>query len=72
MITVKKELDETDFKILHKIKDGKSYKETAYELSITINAVTNRLHIMRKYFGCTNNIRLIIELTERKILVYDR
>lgn len=59
MITVKKELDETDSKILSCYRQGKTNKEIAKQLNLTIWAITNRARVMKKYFGCSTIAELV-------------
>lgn len=62
MIITKKELDETDKKILRLAGEGMTAKEMGYELNISRKMVEKRIWVMRKYYECKSITQLIVKL----------
>lgn len=63
MIATRKELDETDHKIIRDIKLGHSYKEIGHRLHITMDKVRYRIRVMKKEFNCRTLPCLISKLS---------
>jgi len=61
MITVKKELDETDKKILRGFSNGKTAKEISASIQISPHTISMRLREMKKYYVCKNIAQLILK-----------
>ncbi len=59
MIVIKKELDEIDKKIVRLSANGKSSKEIAYELNISVHVINMKICAMMKYFKCNTRVQLI-------------
>ena len=62
MITTKKELDETDKKIIRMVGDGLTVKEIAYKINMNKRAIEYRISCMKLYFGCKSLPQLILTL----------
>gem|GEM_PF-5218070 len=63
MIVTKKELDETDKKIIAKAGEGMTAKEIGYELNISQRSVEARVREMKRWFKCKNLPELVLRLS---------
>jgi DNA-binding NarL/FixJ family response regulator len=59
MIVTKKELDETDKKIIAKAGEGMTAKEIGYELNISQRSVEARVREMKRWFNCHSLVHLV-------------
>lgn len=59
MITTKKELDDTDKKILAMAAEGKTAKNIAYQLNIKQKHIEWRIVQMKKWYNCGSLIELV-------------
>lgn len=66
MKVITKELDDTDKEIIRLAGEGKTAKETAAILKITINQVTGRIKEMMRYYECANKIELVIKVNKQQ------
>ena len=64
MIVTKKELDETDKKILRLSADGLAIKEIAARLHLSIPTIKYRRSAMKKEFKCSNIVNLVYTTRE--------
>ena len=62
MITTKKELDETDKKILKMASEGYTAKEIAYEINKSQRCVEARVRTMKDYYDCRSITQLVAKL----------
>ena len=64
MITTKKELDETDKKIIEHLRNGMIYKEISHRVKLTVPTIKYRVLVMKREFGCTTLACLMAKLSE--------
>lgn len=67
MIVTKKELDETDKRILKLIGEGMVYKEIGYEMNLSVRQVDYRVREMKKYYNCKSTAQLLAKLLSQYI-----
>lgn len=65
MITIKRDLDETDKKIIEHLRNGMIYKEISQKVKITVPTIKYRVLVMKKEFGCTTLACLMAKLSEK-------
>lgn len=68
MISITKQLDDTDKKIIDKAAAGLTSKEIARDLRISPYSVSNRIREMKKYFNCQSIAQLIDTLNKKKLI----
>lgn len=64
MITTKKELDETDKKIVLLIREGKTFKEIAGEVYLSVHTIKVRVREMKEENDCKNVAQLVYKLKD--------
>lgn len=62
MIITEKQLDETDKSIILRIKEGKTYKEIARLIYISVPAIKQRIRAMKDRSDCKTLPELICKL----------
>ena len=62
MITTKKELDETDKKILKMASEGMTAKEIGYNMNKTPRSIEAKIRRMKEYYGCKSITQLVGKL----------
>lgn len=63
MIATRKDLDETDHKIIQYIKSGFTYKYIAHHLHFSIDKIKYRIRVMKKEYNCKSLPCLIAKLS---------
>ena len=63
MIATRKQLDETDKKIIEHLQSGLIYKEISQRIKITVPTIKYRVLVMKKEYNCTTLACLMAKLS---------
>ena len=69
MIVTKRELDETDKKILTLLGEGETIKRIAWKVGLQKTQVDYRIKTMKKHYNCVSIPQLILTLSDLLLIV---
>lgn len=63
-----KKLDDTDKRVLSMISKGYTHKEVSKEIYLSVQAIKQRLSVLRRYYDCKTTAHLIAHIVEECLL----